>query len=342
MFKNLGPLQNLTVHINTTVTKLLSGGQDDNGDLIITGVKATRVDGDGVTTNWKYLANKAVVLAAGAYKSPQILMVSGIGDPDVLNAAGIDVKKRLRGVGKNFKDHYALPIIFNVSQISQINNATFFEEQAVQYSIDQTGYFAYPTFDHAAVQASTDNAFNGRKPDVVLTTSPINIFTGDPYQMGAIVVLQNPESTGTVTVTSDDINDPPVIDLNYFSVANDLVRLKAGLNLMRSILTQPSFSSWYTTEYFPTEFAPDDFIKSSVVTADHPMGTCMMGRKSDPDAVVDNEGAVFKTNRLYIADASVIPTKGDATPNVSIHGTVILIAKIIANNLMCKFANVCL
>jgi choline dehydrogenase-like flavoprotein len=329
------------VHINTTATKLLSGGNDDNGDLIITGVKATRVDSNEVSTQWTYLANKAVVLAAGAYKTPQLLMVSGIGDPDVLNAAGIDVKKRLRGVGKNLKEHPALPFIFNVSQISPINNATFFAEQAAQYDVDQTGYFAYPTFDHAAVQASTDNAFNGRKPDVTLTTSPYNFFGMDPSQMLALVVLQNPESVGTVTVTSDDINDPPVIDLNFFSAPNDYARMKTGIDLMREIVTQPSFSSWYTEEYFPTEFAPDELIKSQVFVADHPMGTCMMGRRTDNLAVVDNEGAVFKTNRLYIADASVIPTRGDATPNVSIHGTVILIAKIIANNLMCKFGNVC-
>jgi len=159
--------------------------------------------------------------------------------------------------------------------------------------------------------------------------------------MLAIVVLQNPESVGTVTVTSDDINDPPIIDLNFFSAPNDYVRMKTGIDLMREIVTQPAFASWYTEEYFPTEFAPDDLIKSQVLVADHPMGTCMMGRRTDNLAVVDNEGAVFKTNRLYIADASVIPTKGDATPNVSIHGTVILIAKIIANNLMCNFGNVC-
>jgi choline dehydrogenase len=341
MFKNLGTPQNLTVHVNTTATKLLTGGEDDDGDLIITGVKATRVDSHGASTTWTYLANKAVVLAAGTYKTPQLLMVSGIGDRAVLNAAGIDVKKHLSGVGKNLKDHFSLPFIFNVSQISQINDPTFFQSQVNQYAAYHTGYLAYPTFDHAVVQASTDNRFNGAKPDVVLTTSPYNFFGMDPSMMLAIVVLQDPQSSGTVTVSSDDINDPPVIDLNYFSDPADLPRLKAGYALLRQIMTQPAFSSWFAGEVFPTEFAPDDLIKSQVLTADHPMGTCMMGRKND-GAVVDNEGAVFKTDRLYIADASVIPTTGVATPNVSIHGTVILTAKLIVNNLLCKYAHVCL
>lgn len=82
-------------------------------------------------------------------------------------------------------------------------------------------------------------------------------------------------------------------------------------------------------------------LKAQVFTADHPMGTCMIGEQNETLAVVNHDAAVFGTRGLYIADASLIRTVDGATPYASIHATVILVAKIVANKLMCKFANVC-
>ncbi|KAH7110754.1 hypothetical protein EDB81DRAFT_926925 [Dactylonectria macrodidyma] len=348
VFKSVrGRLPNLRVDLNTTVTGLLFGDgtdRDKKKRLKITGVTADRVGRDGFERNITYLARKAVVMAAGAYQTPQILMVSGIGPKDTLRNAGINLRLDLPGVGKALKDHYAVPYIINSLQIPPMNDPAFFAEQAQLYAATQTGYFAWPPADHAAVTASTNgNQQNPFVPvDVVMVTFPYTFFPGfDANQILSLVVLTNPSSSGTVTVSSGSIYDPPVIDLNYFSDPRDFGVMYKGVDLLRQIFKQPALSQWFGSEIFP-DGADNTTLKAQVFTADHPMGTCMIGEDHETFAVADRDAAVFGTSGLYIADASLIRTVDGATPNASIHGTVILVAKIVANKLVCKFANVCL
>ncbi|PVH93644.1 GMC oxidoreductase [Periconia macrospinosa] len=347
MFKSvMGRLPNLRVDLNTTVTGLLYGGgiDKDSKNLKITGVTADHAGSGGVESNITYLARKAVVMAAGAYQTPQILMVSGIGDKDTLNNAGINPMLHLPGVGKNLKDHYALPYIINSLRIPPMNDPAFFATQAQLYATTHTGYFAWPSADHAVVSASTNGS--QQEPlvpvDVVMATFPYTFFPGfNASQIFSLIAVTNPGSSGTVTVSSDSVYDPPVIDLNYFSNPHDFEVLYKGEKLLRQIFNQTGLSQWFGSELSPGG-ADNTTLKAQVFTADHPMGTCMIGQEHETFAVADYEAAVFGTRGLYIADASLIRTVDGATPNASIHATVILVAKIVANKLMCRFSSICL
>jgi len=280
------------------------------------------------------MANVAVVLSAGTFQSPQLLMVSGIGDPSVLSPLGIPHLINLPGVGKGLKDHYALPFIYYASQVSPINDPTFFAAQEAQYEEFGTGYLSWPFFDHAALRAASNGEI-GDVADVAIATTPIGGFV-DPTDVNVQLVLNlllNPYSSGTVTITSASVFDPPVIDYNYFSDSRDYETLQNAFSIIRDILASPAFVNYTGPELFPGDLSADD-VKTNVFTADHPMGTCGMGLRHDSLAVVDNNGAVIGASGLYIADASIIPTRNGGTPDSSIHGTVILLAKIVANQLL--------
>jgi choline dehydrogenase len=331
-------LPNLQIKLNTTATRILNNGYDSHGNLQVTGVSAVYNDGTS-TTDFNYFANKGVILAAGAFNSPQLLMVSGIGDSDHLSSLGIPVKVELKGVGQNLKDHYGLPLIYVLKQFSPINNATFFNEQLAQYASDGTGYFAWPAFNHALITANSNGNVN-TKPDVAFATGPWNFNFPDPHQSVVFPILVNPYSTGTVKIRSDSVFDQPIIDPNYFGDSRDYDTLTNAFNVARTILGQSAFSDWFNFEVFPTG-VPDAVVKTTVTSTEHYMGTCKMGKHNDEYAVVDNDGSVFGTNNLYIADASAIPVTGGALPDASIHASVILLSKIIADSLLCDFGNVC-
>lgn len=344
VFKSVsGKHPNLTVHLNTTVTKLLFAGPDADGNLIVTGVKADQIDSHNVRTKVTFRATKAVVMAAGAYQTPHILMVSGIGDRAALQDAGIRVRVHRPGVGKNLKEHSAILHVIRTKQTSPINDPAFFADQAAQYAAHRTGYFAHPVADHAVVTVSSGGDKNNPAvpADVVLVTFPYTFFPGfEPNQIISLVTLAQPNSSGTVTVSSPSVYDPPIIDPQFFSNPTDFDRMQQGLDILRDIFHQPVLSTWFDTELFPAD-ANNLTIKSKMLSTDHPMGTCMMGFPDEELAVVDSHAAVFGTRGLYVADSSVIRTVDGATPNASTHATVILIAQLVANKLMCKLADVC-
>jgi choline dehydrogenase-like flavoprotein len=324
--------------LNTTVTRILTDGTcGRQNDVKVVGVSATFSDGTS-STDFNYMANKGVILAAGTFKTPQLLMVSGIGDSNLLSSLGIPVKVDLKGVGKNLKDHYGVPLLFIAKQFSPINNQTFLAQQVAQYAQNGTGYLALPSFNHALISVASDGNVH-HKPDVALVTGPLSFFP-DPHELVVFSILVAPYSTGTVKISSNSIYDKPLIDYGYFSDNRDWIAINNSFQVTRTILGQSSFSDWFNFEAFPLGL-PDVVVKSTVVTAEHPMGTCMMGKRSDDMAVVDSDGSVFGTSGLYISDASVIPTTNGATPDASILATVILLTRIIANGLLCDFAGVC-
>lgn len=345
VFKSvLGKLPNLHVHLNTTVTKLRFGKMDSDGKLSITGVEADQVSPNGSRDRVTFQARKAVVMTAGAYQTPHIMMVSGIGDEAVLRNAGVGVRLHLPGVGNNLKEHYAVPYIFRSKRTAPINDPSFFADQGALYAANRTGYFGYPVGEHSVVTASTrGNKMNPAIPvDVVFATFVYNFFPElDANQTSNLVALLNPRSSGTVTISSGSIYDPPVINPRFFSDPDDFARIQQGLDMLREMVNQTALSEWFGSEEVPGD-ADDLTVKSLVLSTNHPMGTCMMGSRREEFAVVDNDAAVFGTSGLYIADASVIPTVGGGMPNASPHATIILTAKLIANKLMCNFANVCL
>lgn len=322
---------NLTVIKNALVTKIMFKSKNNIMDpSVVDGVSATIA-----TQTRKFKVAKGVILSAGVYHSPQLLMVSGVGNESELSGFGIQSKINLEGVGKNLKDHTGIPYIFRAKQSSPINDDNYLNSQYLQYISNKTGYLAYPFLDHSATTiASNGDQTGATLPDVAFATGPYQKFaTPDPLNVVVLALLLDPKSSGSVKLSGPSVLTQPIVDFNVFSDPTDLITLKNSLNVLRGILSQPSFSMWHDYEISPSG-ATDADIKQSVLIGDHGMGTCKMGESSDSQAVVNNKGKVFKTTNLYVADASVIPTTGGATPNASTHATVILLAKLIADSII--------
>jgi choline dehydrogenase len=266
----------------------------------------------------KLTVNREVILSAGAIGSPQILMLSGIGDPTELAQHDIKVEKPLKGVGKNLQDHLQARPIFK-TDLSTINVETnnYFKQGliALQYAVSRTGPMT--------MAASLGTGF--LKTDERLETPDIQFhiqpFSADNAVEGAhkfsaftaSVLQMRPESAGHLKLISNDYRDHPEIHPNYLSTELDQQTIVKGIQIARRIAQFEPLKSHITEEYQPgNEVAMDDYdgtlewARNTAVTIYHPTGTCKMG--SDPMAVVDERLRVHGIEGLRVADCSIMPT----------------------------------
>jgi choline dehydrogenase len=299
--------KNLTILTHMQVEKLII--QDGR----VTGVKA-QYKGKSVYLN----AEREVILSAGTIGSPQILMLSGIGDLSELDAVGIVPQKHLPGVGKNLQDHLQARPIFK-TDLSTINIETsnYFKQAMIglEYLLRQTG----PMTMAASLGTGflkTDSL--QETPDIQFHIQPFsadNAIEG-PHSFSAFTasVLQlRPESVGHLKLVSANINDHPEIHPNYLATERDQKTIVKGIQIARKIAQFEPLKSHITEEYQPGhEVAMDDYdstlnwARNTAVTIYHPTGTCKMG--SDPMAVVDSRLRVHGLRGLRVADASIMPT----------------------------------
>lgn len=262
-------------------------------------------------------ARGKVVLSAGAIGSPQILMLSGIGDPDELVPHGIEVVADVKGVGKNLQDHLQARPVFKTS-LSTINIETnsLFKQALIglQYILTRRG----PMTMAASLGTGflkTDPAME--RPDIQFHIQP---FSADnpadgPHKFSAFTasVLQlRPESTGHLALRSANMNDHPEIHPNYLATDTDCRTIVRGIQVARTIARTDPLSGHITEEHAPGDaIAFDDFegtldwARRTAATIYHPTGTCKMG--TDPMAVVDPRLRVNGVRDLYVADASIMP-----------------------------------
>jgi choline dehydrogenase-like flavoprotein len=262
-------------------------------------------------------ARAEVILSAGSIGSPQILMLSGIGDPDDLAPHGIDTRVALPGVGKNLQDHLQARPVFK-TDLSTINVETSnIAKQALiamQYALWRTGPMT--------MAASLGTGF--LKSDPALETPDIQFhiqpFSADrpsdgphPFSAFTASVLQlRPESTGHVTLRSANMDDHPLIHPNYLATDTDRRTLVKGIQIARRIARFEPLCRHITEEHAPgPDTAPDDedaildWARRTAVTIYHPTGTCKMG--TDNMAVVDARLRVRGVAGLRVADASIMP-----------------------------------
>jgi len=298
--------KNLEIITHTQVRKLIiSEGR-------VTGVDAVR-KGQQITIN----ARKEVVLSAGAIGSPQILMLSGIGDAEDLAPMGIKVVKNLKGVGKNLQDHLQVRPIFK-TDLSTINIETnnLFKQGmiALEYALKRTG----PMTMAASLGAGflkTDERLE--TPDIQFHIQPFsatNAIEG-PHRFSAFttsVCQLRPESAGELKLKSTDYQDHPLIDPNYLSTDLDQKTIVKGIQIARKIAQFDPLKAHITEEYDPGyEVAIDDdegtleWARNTAVTIYHPTGTCKMG--CDSMAVVDDRLRVYGLKGLRVADCSIMP-----------------------------------
>jgi choline dehydrogenase len=303
--------KNLTVKTGFNVTKILIE------NLKATGVEIISAKGEIE----KITVSKEVILSAGAIKSPQILMLSGIGDKDYLAKFGINATHHLPGVGQNLIDH----VWSGVSSWSTVptNNHTLKPLQMgkalLQYLLFKKGPLGNSPLTANAFLASKKDL---ERPDLQFhfaVTAIAEDYSTDIYNLktfpkksgfSIMVILIRPESRGFIGLKSNKPTDPPLIQPNFLSDERDLEVLQKGMLKAKSVLeTSPLRDFSESGIYLPKNFDEKgltEHIKKSLETLYHPVGTCKMGQ--DNMAVVDEKLKVKGISGLRIADASIMPS----------------------------------
>ncbi|MFG6412750.1 GMC family oxidoreductase [Roseateles sp. DC23W] len=272
----------------------------------------------GIEQPW-LLAGGEVILAAGAIGSPQLLQVSGVGPGELLQGLGIKVALDLRGVGANLQDHLQLRSVYKVSGARTLNtrSASLLGKAFIglEYALRRSGPMSMaPSQLGAFTRSSPDKTW----PDLEYHVQPLSLDAfGEPLHgfdaFTASVCNLNPTSRGTSHITSPDAAAAPAIRPNYLATDADRQVAVESLKLTRRIVAQPALAGFKPEEYKPGPQVQTDEDLARVTgdiatTIFHPVGTCRMGRKDDPDAVVDSRLRVRGVIGLRVADASVMPT----------------------------------
>lgn len=302
---------NLKVRIHTHVSSILI----EHGRAV--GVEVVTRDAAAERINCK----KEVILCAGAIQSPQILMLSGIGDPAELSKQGIDIKFSLPGVGKNLQDHVWTGIS---CQSTIATGNSLLRPVNMAKAVFQQLLFKSGPLGNSPIEA---NAFfkseaSLTRPDLQFHFVPVGVaddYSTDLYDLktypltdgfGIMSVLIRPESRGYVGLKSSKPKDPPVIQPNVLCEPADRERLLVALRKSIEVVSATPFAGYLRNGIsFPKELddeALNRHINQSLETLYHPVGTCKMGH--DPMAVVDDALRVYQVKNLRVIDASVMPT----------------------------------
>ena len=262
-------------------------------------------------------ANVEVIIAASAINSPKLLMLSGIGDADHLQAHGIPVVADRKGVGQNLQDHLELYIQMAASQPVSLYKYWNLLGKAwvgLQWLLNKSGPGASNQFESAAFIRSRAGV---EYPDIQYHFLPIAVrYDGQAAAEGhgfqAHVGPMRSPSRGSVTLRSSDPAEAPKILFNYMSHEKDWEDFRRCIRLTREIFAQEAFAPFVRHEIQPgadvqSDDALNSFIKDHVESAYHPCGTCKMGDATDPMAVVDPECRVIGVSGLRVADSSIFP-----------------------------------
>ncbi|HEV8402711.1 MAG TPA: GMC family oxidoreductase N-terminal domain-containing protein [Candidatus Limnocylindrales bacterium] len=274
---------NLEIRPETTVHRLVVDGTRIRGVEIDDGSGGTMV-----------VEADEVVLAAGAFHSPQLLLLSGIGAPSALEPHGIELVHRLDGVGENYQDHAVVYVTFQGTT-----------ELHEDYVIPKVRLIAKSNerLDH---------------PDLHVFMRPSIRMPGMPPMLPVSIHLLEHRSRGRVSLASRDIDDLPVIDAGLLEDERDIQALVDGIDLVDRLTRHPALATFYGELVTPES---REHWRTHVLTAydtyHHAVGTCRIGAADDPGAVVGPDLRVHGIDNLRIADASVIPVVPHANTNLA-------------------------
>ncbi len=286
--------------------------------IVIEGGRAVGVDYVCNGKSERGQATAEVLLCAGAVQSPQILQLSGVGDPDDLSRVGVDPVHPLRGVGANLQDHLDLSFSWETRGVKSafaynqgLNRLTtglsymlFGKGPGRQNFLEAGGFVkSRPELDRPDLQLHCVLAImrdHGKIP-------------ADRDGFTVHVCQLRPESRGRVALRSAGPMDDPMIFANYLTADEDRRTIRAGFDLVRDLASQPSLAAICGAELAPGDdvkgdAAIDAWIRRSAETIYHPVGTCRMGALGDALAVVDETLKVVGLEGLRVVDASVMPT----------------------------------
>ena len=269
-------------------------------------------------------ANREVVVSGGSINSPQLLELSGIGQPDLLRSLGIEIRHELKGVGENLRDHYSPRMKWTVPAAlgmtyNDKGRGLGLVWQAVKYGLTHKGLLGLPA---SPIRAYVRTRSGLDAPDAAISWIP---FLTDPnFKLAkrsgitAIMNILRSESTGSIHVTSKTPQTPPAVRFNFMTAQLDREVTLEAMRITRRIMTAPAMRDVATDEIAPgINIQADDelldWVKRNAETTYHPVGTCKMG--SDPMAVVDDQLRVHGMERLRVADASIMPTLTSGNTN---------------------------
>ena len=273
-------------------------------------------------------AAREVILSGGAYNSPQLLQLSGVGPADLLQAHGIDVLHALPGVGENLRDHYAPRLVARVKNIDTINETSRGLSLAWEVAKWVTTRKGILSLNPTLVYCFWHSGETAESSDIQMTFTPASYNEGVQGELerepGMTVAAwqQRPESKGYVRIRSDSPFAPPLIQPNYLAEEHDRRVLLAAMKLARTLLGSDPLKPYYDREDIPgPNVRTDDELlgvaKQRGTTTFHPMGTCKMAPASDPLAVVDDQLRVHGLDALRVIDASIMPTMLSANLNAA-------------------------
>lgn len=295
------------------------------------------VETDGL--EYTLSARKEIVLTSGTFGSPQLLMASGVGPEETLQALNIPVVANRPGVGNNMQDHLFFGVSYRVNAptISALQNPNFAAQQHAMYVSEAAGMYSSPVTDVLGfekipqrLRSTWSNATQG-----TLSTVPedwpeveyiaISAFLGpqvdsrhsdpnDGFNYATMAVaLVAPQSRGTLSIASADTNVAPLINPGYYTTQADVDVAVAGFKRAREFFATDAMKEFVIgDEYFPGKNVTTDgdierFVRRHFNTIWHASSTCSMGKINDPMAVVDTKGRVIGVQGLRVVDASAFP-----------------------------------
>jgi choline dehydrogenase len=303
---------------------------------IVTDALATRVIFDGRrATGVEYRQNGAiraahangeVILSGGAFNSPQLLQLSGIGPAKILRELGIPVIADMPGVGADLQDHLQVRMQFRCTEPVTMNDVVHHWRHryaaGLRYMLTRKGLLS--------VGAGYAGAFLRTRPELASPDVQIHflIFSTEtagaklhrfPGFMASVCQLR-PESRGFVRIKSSDPTVPPAIQPRYLSSRNDCDTIVAGLKKLRTVMNEPVMRRYIAEERMPGESCASDadllaYARATGTTVYHPTSTCRMG--ADAGAVVDERLRVHGFERLRVIDASIMPTVVSGNTNAA-------------------------
>jgi choline dehydrogenase len=294
--------------------------------IVFEGRRATGIEYLAGNEKRRASANAEVIVAGGAFNSPQLLQLSGLGPASLLQSHGIAVVADAPGVGDDLNDHISGRIMLRCKEPITLNDAvrswTGKLTHGLHYVVTRRGYLAIPAVSAGCfLRAHPSSA----TPDSQCSISLFSAQTigGELHPFPGVTgncVLLRPESRGYVRIKSADPRDAPAINPNYLSTQKDCETIVAGVAAMRRIFQAPAMARYIAEEIEPGPRCDDDdqlldFIRRRGSTTYHPVGTCRMGQ--DQKAVVDERLRVRGFAGLRVVDASIMPAVVSGNTNAA-------------------------
>ena len=339
-------LTGVQVMTDTTVRKILLRDDSTTGKMLATGIE--------LVSGRQIYARREVIICCGAHKTPQLLMLSGIGPEAELAKHGIDQLVESHFVGQNLFDHLALGIAWKLKPSVQergaalghpewMNKPSNAEGMPVEWiahaSVPPSALLPALQADGATLTASKQLLLKERVHSMILIAygpmalGPNQSIPIDGSHISTISLLYQPTSRGTLTLSSANPQDHPIVDPAYYSTQADKVILRSAVRNTLRVMETPAMQAIIEHESPPEGYPPltststdaelDARIAGFGTTIHHPAGTCAMGK------VVDGQLKVNGVHRLRIVDASVFPAPVSGALQASVYATAELASDLI-------------